>query len=83
MRYIYLVIHAVDYEGETIIAVKTSKSEALEYAENNPGGDDTIVIRYPVGWDNAGTIRFTPQDWIIAKWRCRGYGSAREFKRIK
>ncbi len=84
MRYIYLITHAVDYEGETIIAVKTNKHDAIEYAENNLGGDDTIVIRYPVGWDCNGPIKFVQGDWIIAKWKCiHRVGAGYEFERIK
>ncbi len=89
MKYIYLVTHHADYEGYTIVAVKTSKRKALDYAENNLGGDNTIVIRYPVGWDHTGPIRFVPNDWIIANWNRTGYGpsltnsSADEFERIK
>ncbi len=88
MKYIYLVTHHLDYEGYTIVAVKTSKRKALDYAENNLGGDLTVVIRYPVGWDHTGPISFVPKDWIIASWNRIGYGGSlahsteKEFERI-
>ena len=83
MKYVYLVSIAYDYDGEIIIAVKTSKRKALEFAENNLGGDSTLIIRYPMNWDHGGRASFIPGDWIVAKWKRKGYGPMIQFERIK
>ena len=77
MRYIYLVTHDADYEGYDVVAVRTSKRMAIECAENNLGGDVTRVVKYPDYWRG----KTTPMSFTIAKWRRKGYGAMREFKR--
>ena len=78
MRYIYVVTHDADYEGYDIVAVKTNRRDAFEYAESNLGGDTTYVLRYPDSWEGSA---YHSAKFIIAKWRRKGFGAQPKFER--
>ena len=64
--YAYLVYHMYDYEGSDLAGIFTSERAAIKAAEENLCGDNTVIERYSLPYDE----RFDDRDSVqIANWK--------------
>ncbi len=73
MRYVYLITHDYDYEGQSVVSVETSAKKAISIAANDTGGDWTTVTQYQIGGGEY-------ESKMIAQWK-RDFGK-RKYKRL-
>ena len=76
MRYVYIITHEIDYEGNMFVDITSNKKQAIRIAELHPGGDDTLVTKYTVLSANSDEIHREPE--VVAHWSNR----RSKFKRI-